>query len=571
MLTSRGKSWAIYPSAPAEHLERFPELPPLIVQLLYNRQILTASQVQQFMDRCAPEANPFRLLGMNEAVARLRQSFRQKELIAVYGDYDVDGVTATALLIETFRALGAEAIPYIPKRLEEGYGLSNHGLAELAERGVKVVVTVDCGVRSSAEAQYAHSLGMELIITDHHGLASELPKAVAVIDPRRADETYPFTHLTGVGLAYKLAQALLRVERRLSTKRSQDLPEEESFLDLVALGTVADLAPLIGENRVLVSRGLARLNQAARPGMAAMLQESGLRQGQVTSGSVGFVLGPRLNAAGRLDDAMVSYQLLTTDSSEEACALAQQLGMQNQKRRQLLEQMLQHAREQVGALHDQRVYVLADESYSAGVAGLVAGRIVEEFYRPTLIIALDGESGKGSARSIEGFHITHALDECCDLLEQYGGHSAAAGFSISRQNVEPFRAKISQVAACQLTQEQLVAKLHIDMEIPLRQASGSTLALLEAMEPFGAGNPQPVFVSRNVQVRNAHAMGRDGATLKLVLSDGTSVWDAVAFRQRLSPSEVPKHIDVAYTMQRHTWNGVEELQLVVEDWQAASL
>jgi len=513
--------------------------------------------------------NPFRLKGMNEAVTRLRQALRTGESIAVYGDYDVDGVAATALLVPTLRAMGGQVIPYIPNRMEEGYGLNEPALTELARQGVKLVITVDCGVRSIDEALHARRLGLDLIITDHHAVGESLPEATAVIDPKRPEDDYPFKHLSGVGLAFKLAQATLRVERQSPVTDCATLPDETELLDLVALGTIADLAPLVGENRALVSSGLQQLNEAGRPGVAAMLREAGIRKGEVSAGSVGFVLGPRLNASGRLDDAKASYRLLTTSDEEEADALAQQLGIQNRERRRLTEEMVQLARRKVSTLESECIYILADASFMSGIAGLVASRIVEEYYRPTLVIALEENKSKGSARSIRGFHITQALDECTFLLERHGGHSAAAGFTIRNENIDAFRQQMQAIAARELRDDDFVSPLRIDAELHLHQANGQALSQLELLQPFGMGNPRPTFASYGVQVRDCRSMGADGAHLKLKLSDGVAVWDAVAFRQTAQPPDVPHRIDVAYSLQSHTWNGQEQLQLVVEDWCSA--
>jgi single-stranded-DNA-specific exonuclease len=524
-------------------------------------------EVQAFLSRSFGPDNPFRLKGMNEAVTRLRHAIRGGEAIAVYGDYDVDGVTATALLVPTLRALGAaHVVPYIPNRMEEGYGLNEPALAELAGQGIKVVITVDCGVRSVDEVEYANGLGLDLIITDHHAVGEKLPSAVAVIDARREDDSYPFKHLAGVGLAFKLAQALLRAERQLPVSNATALPQEEDWLDLVALGTVADLAPLIGENRALVSRGIEKLNEARRVGIGAMLKEAGLSSGQVDAGKIGFVLGPRLNAAGRLDDAVASYNLLTTSSGEEAAALAEQLGAQNRERRQLMNEMVERAREEVRALGDERIYVLASPTYLAGIAGLVASRITEEFYRPTLVIALEEKYGKGSARSIAGFHVTRALDECRDLLARHGGHAAAAGFTIKNDNIEALRSQLRDIAKRELaTEDDLVPVLKIDAALPLTQANWENLGIVEGLQPFGVRNPHPTFVSYDVRVRDARSIGSEGSSLKLKLSDGAAIWDAFAFRQGIQPDQVPKRIDVVYTMQSDVWNNRKRMRLVVKD------
>jgi single-stranded-DNA-specific exonuclease len=569
-LTVLQKRWEIMPPAPAEHLAGFPDLPPLVVQLLYNRQMRAKDEVQAFLSRSFGPDNPFRLKGMNEAVTRLRHAIRGGEAIAVYGDYDVDGVTAAALLVPTLRALGAaHVVPYIPNRMEEGYGLNEPALAELAGQGIKVVITVDCGVRSVDEVEYANGLGLDLIITDHHAVGEKLPPAVAVIDARREDDRYPFKHLAGVGLAFKLAQALLRAERQLSVSQATALPQEEDWLDLVALGTVADLAPLIGENRALVSRGIDKLNEARRVGIGAMLKEARLTPGQVDAGKIGFVLGPRLNAAGRLDDAVASYNLLTTSSVDEAAALAEQLGAQNRERQRLMYEMVERAREEVRVLGDERIYVLASPAYMTGIAGLVASRITEEFYRPSLVIALEEKYGKGSARSIPGFHITHALDECDRLLEKHGGHAAAAGFTIEKDNIVGLRSQLRDIAHRELDADDLVPVLEIDAALPLTQANWENLGLVEALQPFGARNPHPTFVSYDVRVRDARSIGSEGRSLKLKLSDGTAVWDAFAFRQGLQPDQVPRRIDVVYTMQSDVWNNKKRMRLVVKDLQPA--
>jgi single-stranded-DNA-specific exonuclease len=552
-------------------MARFPDLPPLVVQLLYNRQARTTEEVTGFLERRFATDDPYLLKGMNAAVARLRRAVCNDEAVAVYGDYDVDGVTATALLVLVLRGLGARAQPYIPKRKHEGYGLHESALEELARQGVKVVVTVDCGVRSVDEARFACRQGLDLIITDHHNVPADLPPAVAVIDPRRADEDYPFTQLAGVGLAYKLAQGLLRAERQLPVGKASGAMDEESLLDLVALGTIADLAPLTGENRALVARGLERLNEARRPGIAAMLQETALRPGQVDARTVGYVFGPRLNAAGRLDDAIASYNLLTTTSAEQATALARQLSLTNQERQRLMKDMVEHARQEVAAIGDASMFVLSSSVYAAGIAGLVASRITEEFYRPTIVIAVDEDKGqsKGSARSVDGFHISRALEECDELLVRHGGHKAAAGFTISNDKIGEFRARMLALVGRQLTEEQLQPTLLIDMELPLFAANLETLQLIERLQPFGMENQRPIFAAFGARVCSCRSVGSDNRTLKFRLSDGTQMWDAVAFRQDRTAEQVPQRIDIAYGLQANDWNGRISAELIVQDWRSA--
>ncbi len=547
----------------------FPDLPPLVAQILINRGICTREEVGAFLCRGVDYDNPFRLEGMNQAVTRLRQALQGREAIAVYGDYDVDGVAATALLVPLLRFLGAEAVPYIPNRAEEGYGLNTGALAQLAGEGIRLVVTVDCGVRSLSEVEYARKLGMDVIITDHHAIGSQLPAATAVIDPKREGDPYPFKKFAGVGLAFKLAQALLRVERCVPTLTTEDLPEEEEMLDLVALGTIADLAPLVGENRALVSRGLERMNRAPRIGIEALLREAGVQPGEVSSGTAGFVLGPRLNAAGRLDDAAPSYQLLTTSSAPEAAALAQQLEAQNRERQRLTQEMVELARRQVLEIGEARAYVLADRAYDAGIAGLVASRIKDEFYRPTVVIALGQSESKGSARSIAGFHITQALEDCEKLLARFGGHSAAAGFTIRNEHIPAFRDRMVEIAELRIDEEDLAAPLSIDAAVPLSSVCFDTAEQLELLQPFGVGNPRPTFLSRDVQVRRCYAVGKEDTSLKFKLSDGLDVWDAIAFRQSVSPETVPPVVDIVYNLQTAVWKGQRRLDLIVKDWRPA--
>lgn len=542
----------------------FPGLSPLIVQLLYNRGLSTPSEVQTFLKGAWPEDNPFRLKGMNEAVTRLRQAIRQREPIAVYGDFDADGVTATALLVETLSALGAQAEPYIPHRVDEGYGLNVDALSELVQKGIQVVVTVDCGIRSIAEVSYGRGLGLDIIVTDHHSPGEELPPATAAINPKQADCRYPFKELAGVGLAFKLAQALLRANRQTPVASGKLDLDEEELLDLVALGTVADLAPLLGENRALVRRGLEKLNQPQRLGLQALLSQAGVRPGQITATTIGYVLGPRLNAAGRLDTAMASYNLLTSNSLAEARSLALALEEVNRERQQLTVDTLERAREQVLEIgEEERLFFVAAEDYLPGIVGLVAQRLTDEFYRPSVVVELGGETSRASCRSIPEFNITAALDQCSDLLVRYGGHAAAAGFTVSNVNLHLLQQRLRQIAMHQLEGLELLPTLSIDAEADLSEMNWATHALLEQLEPFGYANPNPIFLSREVIVRDARVVGEDH--LKMTLSDGRAVWDAIAFRQGGWAEKLPHRIDVVYTLEVNEWNEEKRLQLNVKD------
>lgn len=558
--------WQIAPPVPEDHLARFPQFSPLIVQLLYNRGITAPQDVRDFLAGDQPLDNPFRLKGMNEAVTRLRQAIRREELVAIYGDFDADGVTATALLVETLSALGAKVRPYIPHRVEEGYGLHTDALRQLASQGVGLVVTVDCGIRSIAEVSYGNKLDLNLIVTDHHSVGREVPPAVAVINPKQPDCPYPFEDLAGVGVAFKLAQALLQANRQVPVVKGEVGVNEEDLLDLAALGTVADLAPLLGENRSLVKRGLERLNVAERLGVRAMIAQAGLKPGQIEATTIGFVLGPRLNAAGRLDDAITSYDLLTCRSPDQAANLARELEELNRHRQRLTAEALEQAKEQVlMAGEDERLFFAAGEEFLAGIVGLVAGRLTEEFYRPAVVVELGPAESHGSARSIPEFNITAALDQCSDLLVRYGGHAAAAGFTVANDNLEVLQERLQELAAEQLEGVELAPTLLVDAEVELSELDWATQALLAQLEPCGYANPHPLLLSRQVLVRDARAVGTDGSHLKLTLSGGRVIWDAIAFRQGRWAGQLPSHIDVVYALEINEWQGEKRLQLNVKD------
>jgi single-stranded-DNA-specific exonuclease len=578
-MNSQSKRWIVHPAAPAGHFARLSHVAPLIVQLLWNRGIDDPARVEAFLKGETRLDDPFRIKGMNEAVTRIRRAIRLGERIAVYGDFDADGVTATALLVQTLSALGAFVRPYIPHRVDEGYGLNNNALAELARDGHQLVITVDCGIRSVDEVAFANRLGLDVIVTDHHSIGPELPPALAAINPKRPDCPYPCKGLAGVGLAFKLAQALLRSNGQTPIRPglAVDLAEEE-LLDLVALGTVADLAPLLDENRTLVQRGLAQLNRTQRPGLQAMMGVAGAAPGQVTATTIGFALGPRLNAAGRLDSAMLSYELLLTDDVFKASQLAGQLNALNARRQQVTAEAFEQAQAQIEANgSDDFLHVAASEHFLAGIVGLVAGRLVEQYYRPAIVMELGQQQSRGSARSIGEFDITAALDRCAadGLLVRHGGHAAAAGLTVENRKLPALTARLRAIAAEELAEKDLRPPLLIDQEIALGDMDYAVLGLLQEMEPTGYANPQPRLLSRKLLVRDARKVGADGAHLKLAVSDpgagsrsGQS-WDAIAFRQGHWYGNLPRSVDLVYSLEENVWNGNRRLQLVVEDLRAA--
>lgn len=568
-MSGLGKRWLLPQEAPASYGAALPELNPLVRQVLYARGFTTPQAARAFLAGESDHPNPFDLPQMSALVDRLRRAIRSQELIAVYGDYDVDGVTALAVLAQTLTALGAHVRPYIPHRMTEEYGLNRHALARLRREGVRVVLTVDCGIRSVDEVAYGHSLGLDMLITDHHTVPETLPPAVAVLDPKMAESRYPFRELAGVGVAYRVAQALLRVARRARRRGEPDLDlEGADFLDLVALGSVADLVPLVGENRTLVRAGLERLNTTTRTGLRALAEEAGLSLGRVDSQDIAFVLGPRLNAVGRLDTAMRAFELLTIDEPEQAHALAAELQATNAERQRLTRELSDRAHECWQAGPEGPLLFVAGPGFHKGIVGLVASRLTEEYYRPSVVIEVDGERCRGSARSIPEFHITEALAECQDLLVRFGGHAMAAGFALETGNLDAFRERLLEVAGRRLQGVELVPSLDVDAVCPLGEASWASVEALDALKPFGQGHPVPTLVSRDVEVRGARAVG-EGRHLKLAVSDGHAVLDAIAFRRGAEAAQLAPRLDLAYNLEVQYWQGKPRLELIVRDLRPA--
>ncbi len=564
-MSTQLKRWEVVPRAPETHFAKFPDLSRLIVQILYNRGFTEPQEVRDFLAYRWTNDDPFVMKGIAEAVERLSRAIVRQEPIAVYGDYDADGVTATALMMQLLTALGAKAQAYIPNRFDEGYGLNNEALADLAGRGVKVVLTVDCGIRSVKEVAYGNSLGLEIIITDHHHVGAEIPPALAAINPKQPDCPYLFEELAGVGLAYKLAQALLHADTL--NHRPENL-HPDNFLDLVALGTVADLAPLYGENRKLVEQGLRQLNQALRPGLRALMERDETKTKAISAGTIGFVIGPRLNAAGRLDSALAAYRLLMARHELEAIPLAHQLDLQNRERQRLTLQTVEIARQIVLADGVQSpLYFISQPDFNPGIVGLVASRLTEEFYRPTLIAEQGPEQTKGSARSIPEFHITEALDQCADLLVRYGGHAAAAGFTIENENLTAFQERLLQIAQESLDVSQLRPTISVDGVVNLRGVRPPLIEEITGLQPFGYGNPTPRFLTRDLQVKYIKAVGQDEQHLRLVLNDGRQNWGAIAFRQGhwADKLRISQPIDAVYSLEFNEWNGEQRMQLNIKD------
>lgn len=561
--------WHLPTPPPPDIRARLSERGPIVTQILYNRGLVDADEVAEFFGQQVRPDDPLRMKGIDETVARLRDAIQKREPVAVYGDFDADGVCSTALLVQTLRSFGADVQPYIPHRVDEGYGLNNEALNGLHERGVRLVITVDCGIRSVDEVAFGRELGLDMIVTDHHSVGPELPPALAVINPRQDDCAYPFKGLAGVGVAFKLAQALLQAEAMAPVAARPVSLDEDELLDLVALGTVADLMPLRGENRTLVRRGIERLWLGERAGLRALAKVAGAQPLAIDSTAIGFRLGPRLNAAGRLDSAMLAYNLLMTADPAEAEALAARLNELNRQRQLLTEKAVAWALVELGEAPSDHVILIGREALKPGIVGLVASKLKDIYLRPALVVELGGEDLRGSARSVPEFHITEALDQCADLLVRYGGHAAAAGFSVRHDQLPALRRRLNELAAEKLSAESRVQQLAVDAVVNLRELDFALMAKLRELEPTGAGNAQAILAVPDLLVREARRVGGDGSHLRLRLSDGQIAIDGIAFNQGALAVDLPMRVDVAAHLEENTWQDRRLLQLNIRDIQPA--
>jgi single-stranded-DNA-specific exonuclease len=537
---------------------------PLIARLLSNRGISEPSHIETFLAADSRlESDPFLLPDIQQAVNRTYKALFTGEEIAIYGDFDADGITATALLVEGLSALGGKVIPYIPHRYHEGYGLQVAAMEKLHKHGVSLIITVDTGITAIAEIQKARSMGIDIVVTDHHLPLSTLPPALAVVDHKRSDSNCQSFELAGVGVAFKFLQALLKGSGR------EDLIN--SLLDLVALGTVTDMVPLTGDNRYWVKRGLELLNNTMRPGLQEMMRAASLKPGTLDTESISWILGPRLNAAGRLDDASTSYKLLITQDPKEAASLVSDLEKKNAKRQRLTMELLERAREKIiAAGPDSPLLMTGDEEYPAGVMGLVAGRLSEEFYRPVILLKFGSDTCRGSGRSIPEFDLMAALSNCRSLLSNFGGHTKAAGFTVPTSNLPQLQEQLLSLAEARLAGLDLRPHIDIDAEVPFSDLTGETIMQIQGLAPFGAGNPIPAFVSRHVEVADLRHIGSRNDHLALKLKQDGIVWDAIGFRLGSRTQETAGLLDIAYNLDIDRWNGAERLRLKLLDLAAAS-
>ena len=536
-------------------------LSPVAARILAGRGLTELDQAAAFLaPRLADMLDPFLLAGMDEAVARLVAAREAGEQVCIYGDYDVDGISATALLVSGFTALGLKTGYHIPNRMEDGYGLNRDALALIRQQGSGLVVSVDCGVTAVDEARFCREIGLDLIITDHHQPLPDLPDAVAVINPHRPDCSYPFKGLAGVGVAFQLLVAL-RSRLREGGVLGNNGPDLRQWLDLVALGTIADLVPLTGQNRLLVAAGLQRMGDGCRIGLAALKQVAGVK-GTVSSGQVSFQLAPRLNAAGRLESAVPGVELLLSNDLAQAATLAAELDAANTERRQVELQIFEQADNMLvaqGWTPDRCSIVLWSPDWHQGVVGIVSSRLVERYYRPTILLAaLEDGTAKGSGRSIIGFHLLNALHGCAGHLLRYGGHRVAAGVTIKQASLEQFKDDFEQAATAALTPEQLVPELLLDAELNPADLQPGLVHELQQLAPFGMANPEPVLLLRQCQVSAIRTFGDNH--LKFTVRLGKVDCQVVGWRMA-DQADLPAVVDLACVPELNSWGGEERLQL----------
>lgn len=570
--------WHFKPKAPEEFVKKFPEYSPLVLQLLWDRGLISQKAIDEFFnpDYEGDLHDPFLMLGMKKAVKRILKAIKKQEKIFIFGDYDADGVCGAVILKTAFEALGANLGGVeIPDRIAEGYGLNLEVVRKIAKQQAKLIITVDCGITDFEEIKLANTLGMEVIIVDHHQVTKKLPKAEVIIDPFQKDDKYPFKELSGAGVAFKLVQGLI-------SKVKINEGFEKWLLDLVALATVADCMPLLGENRTLVRYGLIVLAQTQRIGLQELMKIArlnpvfeieGLRT-NLDAYSLGFVLAPRLNAAGRIKHANLAFDLLMAKNREEARRLSQEIDDFNRQRQKMTEEIVVEIEERIkknSADKNYPVIVEWDKNWSPGLVGLVAGKIADRYHRPTIIFNQQETSSRGSARSIPVFNIVEAISQCADLLKEFGGHPGAAGLCLETKNFEVFRQKINEIAKSKLKEADLVPVLEIDCELGAQDINWEFFDNLIRFEPFGQGNKQPVFAIKGLEILNCRLVGNGSQHLKLELKSdilGNKVFKAIGFRLAKNGNQDLKtgdKVDLVFELIVDEWNGNRDLQMRIVD------
>jgi single-stranded-DNA-specific exonuclease len=569
VLNSRDKIWHIKDDPPsASWLAGKVGISKILASLLMNRNVTSADSAKSFLSpRLGALRDPFLIKDMDRAVDLITDFILKKKSITVYGDYDADGLTATSLLFDFFSRLEIPISFYIPHRLEEGYSLNEKAIRKIAGGSTGIIITVDCGISSQSEIALAQELGMEVIVTDHHQLPAGFVPICPTINPLRPDSSFPFKELSGVGLAFYLTIAIRSNLREIGFFQNKSEPDLRSYLDLVAIGTVADIVPLIEENRILVRSGLNVLKETRRPGIKELLRVSGIKNNQViTTYDIAFKLAPRLNAIGRLGPATKAVHLLTTDDKTEASAIATQMDSLNAQRQEIQNGIFSECRERIDKIKDlerRRTIVLFNPQWHRGVVGIVASKIVEEYYRPTLILNVEGDLLKGSGRSIDGFNLYKALSDLSDLLKQFGGHDHAAGVTLESKDIEEFCDRFEELASKRIDTKDMTPKIEVDTKLGLEYITPQILKEIEILPPFGYKNPEPIFWAGPLKVVSSKVVGKDH--LKLKIKEKGITFDCIAFGKGAFHSLEGKSVDILFQIETNTWQGIESIQLVIVD------
>jgi single-stranded-DNA-specific exonuclease len=570
MPTALQKRWVVKEADSQSVARQSTELAisPLLARILILRGFTDGHAARRYLSSSlrADLPSPFEMAGMERAVRRVVDAVKDKEQIAIWGDYDVDGTTGAAILVSFLREIGAEPVYYVPHRIEEGYGLNIDGLRRLRERGVDLVVTVDCGISNAGEVKAAAEMGLDLVVVDHHQPPDELPPALAIINPHRKDCFFPDKGLCAAGLVFYLVIGLRAKLREEGWFQNSASPDIRRYLDIVTLGTIADMVPLKGVNRTLIRRGLTELSFSTRPGVVALKQVSSIPPGDVNAGQIGFRLGPRINAAGRIDYGIKVVELLTTHSPEIALRIARELDAHNSERRAIEAVVLEQAMARAAVFMesgDRHSLVLAGSGWHPGVLGIVASRIVEKYYRPTVVIGLNDGVGKGSARSIRGFHMVEGFRRCAAHLEKFGGHEYAAGLSINADKLELFAAAFETCARQALSQDDLLPLLEMDAQLNFSEIGFPLARELDVLKPFGVGNPEPLFLTAAAQVCERKVFSA-GVRYRL-RQDGRVLGGVIFGVGDDFPGRPGESIDIAYRLSENEWNGAGRVELKVVD------
>ncbi len=575
------KKWTVAPVVGQAFINQFPQYNPVVAQLLFNRDLTEQEQIDEFFNSTYDHNihDPFLFNDMKKVVKIIFKAIEAKKKILVFGDFDADGVTSTAVMASALKAFGANVDVYIPHREKEGYGLSKDSVQTIKEKDVDLIITVDCGISNHEEVDMIHDLGMEIIITDHHYEPLVIPKAEAIINAQLETEKYPFKALAGVGAAYKVAQAMMSYaqEHKISLNEYYDnlfsgyAGFEKWLLDLVAIGTVADCVPLVGENRTLVKYGLIVLGQTKRLGLRKLMEAINVNFNNISTITIGYQIAPRINAAGRLKDAKIAYDLFMAETEEEVGQLVENLNEINTERQKLTQKIYREAKSQVAEQKEDRMMVAVGETWPIGVIGLVAGKLAEHYNSPILVISKSQGTYQGSGRSVEGFNIVEALQSIENYFAHYGGHAQACGFTLeSNESLDDFTDSLKKIANSDLDHFELNPLINIDAEIDFKQINWKLFEDLQKFTPFGEANPEPVFLAKEVEIKKIQAVGKNGRHLRMLLKQKSSpmYWKSIGFGLGDIWSDMIQaddFIDIAFSVQLNEWNGNRELQLHLKD------